>query len=148
MAHALKIYNTRLMLVLANTSFVLPICVWFLKAYIDQIPVELEEAALIDGATRLRGLWLITLPLVVPGLIGVGALAFLRSWNEFLFAVSFTETARSQTLTVGISLFFGEYVRDWGGIMALTTVASVPLLIIFFVFQKRVIEGVMQGSLK
>ena len=128
LAHVVGLYDTVPGLIVANTAFLLPLSTWLIKAYLDSIPHELDEAAMIDGCTRLQTLWKVVAPLAVPGVVGVAAFIFIGAWNEYLLAVVLTETTHSQTLTVGMSSFFGEYVRDWNGIMALTTMSSLPLV--------------------
>lgn len=145
---ALGLYDTRLGLILAYTSYVLPMATWLLKGYMDSIPVDLEEAALVDGATRFGALMRILLPLVTPGLIATGTMGFLGAWNEFFFAVVLTNSIKAQTLTVGIARFFGQYHRDWNGMMALTTFASIPLLIAFVFIQRWVVQGMTAGAVK
>jgi len=148
LAHVVGLYDTVPGLIVANTAFLLPLSTWLIKAYLDSIPHELDEAALIDGCTRLQTLWKVVAPLAVPGVVGVAAFIFIGAWNEYLLAVVLTETTHSQTLTVGMSSFFGEYVRDWNGIMALTTMSSLPLVIIFVLLQRWVVQGLGSGAIK
>ncbi len=148
LANALHLYDTRLGLILAYSSFVLPMATWLLKGYMDSIPIELEEAALVDGATRFGALRRILLPLIAPGLVATGTMGFLGAWNEFFFAVVLTTSLKAQTLTVGIGRFFGQYNRDWNGIMALTTFASIPLLVGFVLIQRWVVQGMTAGAVK
>jgi ABC-type glycerol-3-phosphate transport system permease component len=144
----LHLYDTQLGLILAYSSFVLPMATWLLKGYMDSIPIDLEEAALVDGATRMGALRRILLPLIAPGLIATGTMGFLGAWNEYFFAVVLTTSIKAQTLTVGIGRFFGQYNRDWNGIMALTTFASLPLLLIFVLIQRWVVQGMTAGAVK
>ncbi len=144
----LHLYDTRLGLILAYSSFVLPMATWLLKGYMDSIPFDLEEAALVDGATRLGAFRRILLPLIAPGLVATGTMGFLGAWNEFFFAVVLTTSIRAQTLTVGIGRFFGQYNRDWNGIMALTTFASLPILLGFVLVQRWVVQGMTAGAVK
>ncbi len=148
MAHTFRVYDTLLGLVLVDTAFVLPIVVWMLKGYMDAIPVELEEAAQIDGCTRLQALIRILLPLAVPGIIGTATFAFIFAWNEYLLAVSLTDTPISQPITIGLAAFFGQYVRDWNSIMALSTISSLPLMLIFIFLQRWVVQGLTAGAVK
>ncbi|HLN12990.1 MAG TPA: carbohydrate ABC transporter permease [bacterium] len=148
LAHVVGLYDTVPGLIVANTAFLLPLSTWLIKAYLDSIPHELDEAALIDGCTRLQTLWKVVAPLAVPGVVGVAAFIFIGAWNEYLLAVVLTETTHSQTLTVGMSSFFGEYVRDWNGIMALTTMSSLPLVVIFVLLQRWVVQGLGSGAIK
>lgn len=147
-ATTLGLYDTKWVLILAYTSFVLPMTTWLLKGYMDSIPVELEEAAMVDGATRAGALRMVLLPLVAPGLVATGTMGFLAAWNEFFFAVVLTNSIKAQTLTVGIGKFFGEYGRDWNGMMSLTTFASLPLILIFVLLQRWVVQGMTAGAVK
>jgi multiple sugar transport system permease protein len=145
---AVGLYDSKFGLVLAYSSFVLPMTIWLLKGYMDSIPVELEEAAMVDGATRLGAMTRILLPLILPGLVATGTMGFLAAWNEFLFAVVLTTSASATPLTVGIGRFFGEYGRDWNGLMALTTFASLPLMFVFILLQRWVVQGMTAGAVK
>jgi ABC-type glycerol-3-phosphate transport system permease component len=148
LSHLIHVYDTVFGLILANTAFLLPMCTWLLKGYLDSIPEELEEAAMVDGCTRVQTLWKILVPLAVPGVAGVGTFVFIGAWNEYLLAVTLTDTLRAQTLTVGLAAFFGEYVRDWNGIMALSTLTTLPLVAIFVLLQQRVVAGLTSGAIK
>jgi len=148
LSHVVHLYDTVPGLIVANTAFLLPLSTWLIKAYLDSIPHELDEAALIDGCTRLQTLLKVVAPLAVPGVVGVAAFIFIGAWNEYLLAVSLTETTHSQTLTVGLASFFGEYVRDWNGIMALCTMSSLPLVVIFVLLQRWVVAGLGSGAVK
>lgn len=148
LAHLVGLYDTLLGLVIVNTAFILPISIWLLKGYMDAIPIDLEEAAMIDGCTRLQAMAKILVPLAVPGIISTGTFAFIFAWNEFLLAVTLTDTPSSQPLTIGLAAFFGQFVRDWNGIMALSTVTSIPLMIIFVLFQRWVVQGMTSGAVK
>ena len=148
LAHLAGLYDTRLGLIIVNSAFILPICIWLLKGYMDAIPVDLEEAAMIDGCTRLQALQKILVPLAVPGIVGTGTFAFIFAWNEFLLAVTLTDTPDAQPLTIGLAAFFGQFVRDWNSIMALSTITSIPLMIIFVLFQRWVVQGMTSGAVK
>ena len=148
LAHLAGLYDTRLGLIIVNSAFILPICIWLLKGYMDAIPVDLEEAAMIDGCTRLQALQRILVPLAVPGIVGTGTFAFIFAWNEFLLAVTLTDTPDAQPLTIGLAAFFGQFVRDWNSIMALSTITSSPLMIIFVLFQRWVVQGMTSGAVK
>lgn len=148
LAHLTGLYDTLPGLIIVNTAFLLPLATWLLKGYFDSLPEELEEAAMVDGCVRLQALWKIVLPLAAPGLVGVGTFVFIGSWNEYLLPVVLTETPRAQTLTVGLAAFFGQYVRDWNGIMALSTLASLPLVVIFVLLQRWVVQGIGSGAIK
>jgi multiple sugar transport system permease protein len=148
MAQALRLYNTHAVLVLADSAFILPITIWMLKSYLDSIPRELEEAAMVDGCTRLTALYRIILPLALPGLVATGTMAFLGAWNEFLFAIILSSGPSVAPLTVGIAEFFGQFGRDWGRIMALNTLGSLPLMVIFVFLQRWVVQGMTAGAVK
>ena len=148
MAHAWGVYDRLLGLMLVNVAFLLPMATWLLKGYMDSVPVELEEAAMVDGCTRTGALRRVLLPLALPGLVGVGTFVFIGAWNEYLLAVVLTDTPSAQTLTVGLAAFFGEYVRDWNSIMALSTLTSVPLMLVFVFFQRWVVQGMTSGAVK
>jgi len=148
LAKAIGVYDSVFGLVIVNTAFILPICIWLLKGYVDSIPIDLEEAAMIDGCTRVQAIWKILVPLVLPGLVGTGTFVFIFSWNEYLLAVTLTDSPESQTLTVGLAAFFGQFIRNWNSIMALSTLTSIPLMIIFFLCQRWVIRGMTSGAVK
>ena len=148
LAHLVGLYDSLLGLIIVNTAFILPISIWLLKGYMDAIPIDLEEAAMIDGCTRLQAMWKILVPLTVPGIVSTGTFAFIFAWNEFLLAVTLTDTPSAQPLTIGLAAFFGQFVRDWNSIMALSTITSIPLMIIFVVFQRWVVQGMTSGAVK
>lgn len=148
LAKGFGIYDSLAAMIIANTAFLLPMGTWLLKGYLDSIPLELEEAALIDGCTRAQALRRILLPLAVPGMIGVGTFIFIGAWNEYLLAAVLTDTASSQTLPIGLAAFFGEFTRDWNAIMALSTLSSLPLMLIFVFFQRWVVQGMTSGAVK
>jgi len=148
MSQALGIHNTYLALIIADTSFALPIAAWLLKGFFDSIPIALEDAAMLDGCTRLQCLRYVVLPLALPGLIGTAVFAFLWAWNEFLFAVILTAGPQAAPLTIRMSQFFSQYGRDWNGIMALNVMASIPLLVAFVWLQRWVVEGMTAGAVR
>jgi len=148
LAKQLGLYDTYLALIMIDTAFALPLVIWLLKSYFDGIPVSVEEAALIDGCTRGKVLLLIVAPLARAGVIGTGMLAFIRAWNEFLFALILTKGPARAPITVGLAELFGQYSIDWSGIMAITTLAVLPLLIVFIFVQRYVIAGITSGAVK
>jgi multiple sugar transport system permease protein len=148
MVRALHIHNTHMALVLADTSFVLPITIWLMRAYLDSIPIEFEEAAMVDGCNRVQALYRILLPLALPGLIAVATMGFLSAWNEFMFAVVLTSGPEVAPLTIGIAEFFTKFGRDWGRIMALNSVGSLPLMFVFVFLQRWVVQGMTAGAIK
>jgi multiple sugar transport system permease protein len=145
---ALGLRDTWTALVLANTSFALPLVVWLLAGFIREIPAELEEAASLDGAGRRQTLRFVILPLVAPGLASVALLAFLFSWNEFLFAYTFTASGSSRTVPVALALFPGVFEVPWGDIAAASILASLPPIIIVIGLQRFLVRGLLAGALR
>ena len=113
-----------------------------------ELPFEVEEAALVDGCTRLQALWKVVLPLAAPGLFTAAILVFIHAWNEFFFALIILTDPRLQTLPVGIALFPGEYTMPWGEIAAASTIATLPLVVLTLFFQRRIIRGLSAGAVK
>ncbi|MEJ2218498.1 MAG: carbohydrate ABC transporter permease [Gemmatimonadota bacterium] len=145
---ALGLINTYPGLVLPYMTFAMPLAVWLMVGYFRQLPVELEEAARIDGAGRLRTLGEVVLPLALPGLATTAILTFLYCWNEFLFALSFTVGPERHTVPVAIALFRGQYQVPWGEILAAAVVATAPVAAIVLVFQRRIVQGLTSGAVK
>lgn len=148
LSRKLGLYNTYLVLVMIDTTFSLPLVIWLLKSYFDSIPVAIEEAALIDGCSRVKVLLLIVMPLARAGIIATGVLAFIRAWNEFLFALILTKGPERAPISVGLAELFGQYSIEWNGIMAITTLAVLPLLVVFIFVQRYVIAGITSGAIK
>ena len=144
----LRLLNTYPGLVLPYLTFAMPLTIWLLVGFFRQLPRELEEAALMDGASRLRTLWEIILPLSAPGLATTAILTFLYSWNEFLFALSFTLGPERYTVPVAITLFRGQYQVPWGQILAAAVVATAPVAAIVLVAQRRIIAALTSGAVK
>jgi multiple sugar transport system permease protein len=135
-------------LILTYTSFSLPLSVWIMTNFFRQIPDEIYLAARVDGCTPLRTFRRIMLPLAGPGLFTTAILVFIFSWNEFLFALTFTATDASRTVPVAIALFPGVHEIPWGDIAAASIIVTIPLIILVFAFQRRIIEGVTAGAVK
>ncbi len=148
LSRELGLYNTYFALILIDTTFALPLVIWLLKSYFDSIPISVEEAALIDGCSKIKVLVLIVAPLSRAGVIGTGMLAFIRAWNEFLFALILTKGPERAPITVGLAELFGQYSINWNGIMAITTLAVLPLLVVFIFVQRYVISGITSGAVK
>lgn len=150
MVRSLGIYNTPWALVLTYTTFTLPFTIWVLTNFFKSLPLELEQAAYVDGATPWQTFWLILLPLTAPGLVTTGLLAFINAWNEFLYALTFTVGEKARTVPVAIALFSGEqqFEIPWGDIMAAAVIVTVPLVIMVLVFQQRLVEGLTAGAVK
>ncbi len=135
-------------LVLPYLTFSLPLAVWLLASFFRQVPRDLEEAALMDGASRLRAAVEVMLPLAAPAVATTAILTFLYAWNEFLFALSFTLGPDRQTVPVAIALFRGQYQVPWGQILAAAVVASVPVAVIVLLFQRQIVGGLTSGATK
>ncbi len=144
----LGLRDTWLALILANGSFTLPLVIWLLAGFVREIPRALEEAASVDGADRLATLRWVVLPLVAPGMASAALLAFLFSWNEFLFAYSFTATEASRTVPVALALFPGVFEVPWGDIAAASLLASLPPIFIVVAFQRYLVRGLLAGALR
>lgn len=140
--------NTHIGLVLAYTTFILPFSVWMMKGFYSTIPVDLEEAAVLDGCTRFQALYKVVLPLAAPGAAATGAFAFVVAWNEFLFALNLTLGDDTRTIPVGLSLLIGRYFNDWGVLMAGAVLASIPPFLVFMFLQRFMISGLTAGAVK
>ncbi|HET7874141.1 MAG TPA: carbohydrate ABC transporter permease [Methylomirabilota bacterium] len=145
---ALGLRDTWAALVLANTSFALPLVLWLLAGFIRDIPDEIEEAAGLDGASRLQVLGWVVLPLTAPALASVALLTFLFSWNEFLFAYTFSATEASRTVPVALALFPGVFEVPWGDIAAASVLASLPPILIVVGLQRYLVRGVLAGAVR
>ncbi|HEX7337731.1 MAG TPA: carbohydrate ABC transporter permease [Gemmatimonadales bacterium] len=144
----LRLINTFPGLVLPYLTFAMPLTVWLLVGFFRQLPAELEEAAMVDGAGRLRAFWEVIVPLAVPGIATTAILTFVYSWNEFLFALSFTLGPERQTVPVAIALFRGQYQVPWGQILAAAVVATAPVTLLVLAFQRRIVQGLTAGAVK
>ena len=144
----LSLLNTYPCLIITYIAFSLPFSIWLLIGFFDTIPKELEEAAWIDGASRLKTLFRIVLPVVAPGLAAVAIFCFVINWQEFLFALTFMHSPDMRTVTVGVTMFVQERFTDWGAMMAASTAVLIPVLVIFRYFQKYLVAGLMAGAVK
>jgi multiple sugar transport system permease protein len=142
------LYDSQLALILTYPTFLIPFCTWLLIGYFKSIPYELEECAMIDGATRLQTLWKITLPLALPGLISAGIFAFTLSWNEFIYALAFIQSAEKKTVPVAVltQLVEGD-VYHWGSLMAGALLGSIPVAILYSFFVDYYVAS-MTGAVK
>ncbi len=147
---SIGLYNSWWALIFSYMIFTLPFTVWVLTSFVRDIPRELEEAAYVDGATPLQVLWTVLLPLMAPGLVTAGLLAFIGAWNEFLFALTFTIDDRARTVPVAIAFFSGasQYELPWAQIMAASVIVTVPLIVLVLVFQQRLVSGLTAGAVK
>ncbi len=144
----LKLINTYRGLIIAYTAFFLPFSMWFLSSFFRTIPPDLEEAATIDGCTPLQALFRIIIPLSAPAVFTIGMLVFIFSWNEFLFAFTFTSSQEIRTYPVGLIMFRGMWDVPWGDLCAGSTVVSVPIVILVLMAQKYIIQGLTAGAVK
>lgn len=144
----LDLVDTLTALVLVYPSFTLPFCTWMLASYFRSIPVELEEAALIDGCSRLGVLFRITIPLSAPAIAVVALFSFTQSWNEFIYALVFTNSVTTRTVTVGLTQMLGEDVFYWGQMMGGAIIAALPPVILYTLAQRLVIRGLVGGAVK
>lgn len=144
------LYNQALGLVVPYTVFTLPFTVWVLTTFMRELPLELQEAAIMDGCGVGRIILQVFMPLLWPALVSTGLLAFIGAWNEFLFALTFVIDDTQRTVPVGISLISGSTAFEipWGSIMAASVVVTLPLLLLVFVFQKRIVSGLTAGAVK
>lgn len=146
----LGIYNTPWALIFSYTIFTLPFTVWVLTTFMRDLPIEIEEAAIVDGATPWIIIWRVFLPLLWPALVTTGLLAFIAAWNEFLFALTFTSSNATRTVPVAIALLSGgsQYEIPWGNIMAASVIVTVPLVVLVLIFQRKIISGLTAGGVK
>jgi multiple sugar transport system permease protein len=135
-------------LVIAETVFQLPLSLILLSGFIRNIPVELEQAAWVDGCGRLRGFFAVVLPLLRPALVAVGSFAFVHSWNNFLFALMFINDQEKFTVPVGLAYTLGEFSVDFGALAAGGVVAAVPVVLVFAVIQRYLVQGMSAGAVK
>jgi multiple sugar transport system permease protein len=135
-------------LILPYVTLTLPLGVWIMASFFKELPSELEDAARIDGCGHFQTLFKIMVPLAAPGVFTAAILVFIYAWNEFFFALLIMTQQKFQTLPVGIALFQGQYTMPWGEIAAASTVATVPLVMLVFFFQKQIVKGLSAGAVK
>jgi multiple sugar transport system permease protein len=140
--------DTKHGLMLVYTAFTLPFSTWLMKGYVDQIPLEIEEAAAIDGCTRFQTFLYVIVPLTKPGAAAVATFAFIYSWNEFIYALTFTQTLAARTLPVGLRLFIGESSINWEYITGAGVLAAIPVLVGFMIAQRSLVSGLTAGAVK
>jgi multiple sugar transport system permease protein len=144
----LGLYNTYPGLILTHMVFTLPYAIIMTTAYFNTIPRELDESVKVDGASSWTALWRILIPISVPGLIAVGVYTFMISWNEYLFALTLTRTDDMRTVPIGIQMLMGQHSYEWNQMMAMSILGSIPVLILFLIFQRRFIGGLAAGAVK
>jgi multiple sugar transport system permease protein len=145
---ALGLYNTYPGLILTHMVFTLPYAIIMTTAYFNTLPRELDESVKVDGANSWIALWRILVPISVPGLVAVGVYTFMISWNEYLFALTLTRTDDMRTVPIGIQLLMGQHSYEWNQMMAMSILGSIPVLVLFLLFQRRFIGGLTSGAVK
>ncbi|MBI3003017.1 MAG: carbohydrate ABC transporter permease [candidate division NC10 bacterium] len=146
--HALGLLDTYQALIYSNFSFTVPFTVWMLVGYFDSIPRELEESAMIDGCGRFGALCRVVLPLAAPGIAATAIFAFVSSWSELLFAITFTSETEMRTLSAGLLFMVGQYEIQWGQLSAGVIISTVPVAALFVFLQRHLIRGLTAGALK
>ena len=144
----IKLYNTLFALILTYLVTTLPYCILMMTGYFNTIPKSLDEAVKIDGGSTWTALWKILVPSAVPGMVSVGMYTFMNAWNEYLFALALTKTNDMRTVPVGINLLMGQHAYEWNQMMAMSVLGSLPVLVLFLIFQKYFIAGMTAGAVK
>ncbi|GAA1271974.1 sugar ABC transporter permease [Planotetraspora silvatica] len=148
MVKRLGLYDQLLGLIVINVALTLPFSVWMLRTFVAAVPKELEEASWIDGAGRFTTFWRVLFPLVAPGLVATSIFSFITTWNEFVFALTLIGDQGKYTMPVALQFFVGQRSTDWGGIMAASTLMTIPVLIFFLLVQRRMVSGLVAGAVK
>lgn len=144
----LGLYNTRIALIIVDVSFALPFSALMMRDFISTIPIEIDEAAIMDGCGQFKIFSHIIVPVALPGLVATAVYTFILAWNEFLYAAILTQDTAARTLPVGIGMLIGQYTTQYNEMMALSVLASVPLIICFLFVQKSFVAGMTAGSVK
>ncbi len=145
---SLGLRDTLWALIMTYTTFTLPLTIWVLTNFFREIPDEIYRASRVDGCSPFQSFVRIMVPLATPGIVTAGILAFIFSWNEFLFALTFTATESSRTIPVAIALFPGLHEVPWGDIAAASVIVTIPLVVLVLLFQRRIVEGLTAGAVK
>jgi trehalose/maltose transport system permease protein len=144
----IPVYNTYVALIIPDLVISLPITIWFMTSFFRDLPPDLEEAARVDGASRLRTLWSIIVPLTAPGVFAAAILTFITVYNDFIFGLTLTADESAQPITVGVSRFAGEHTIPWGEIAAAAVIVTIPLAILVLILQRRIVSGLTAGAVK
>jgi ABC-type glycerol-3-phosphate transport system permease component len=142
----MRILDTYGVLVLANSAFIAPLAIWFLQGFFRSIPPQIEEAAMIDGTSRLGALYRVVLPAAMPGLVTVSLITFVASWNEFILALVLTTSGSMRTAPVGLHLFMTDYGVEWGSLTAAGILCILPVLVLFLLLQRYFVRGLTAGA--
>ncbi len=145
---AVKLYNTYGALIFTYIVFTLPYAIIMMTGYFNTLPKELDEAVMVDGGSSFTVLWKVLVPVSVPGILSTGIYTFMLAWNEYLFALTLTRTNEMRTVPVGIQLLMGQHAYEWNEMMAMSVLGSLPILILFILFQRYFIGGMTAGSVK
>ena len=146
--YRLGLVNTREGLVITYTAISIPFSVYMLMGYLNSVPRELDEAAIIDGASTLDVIFRVVTPIAWPGIGATAIFSFMRSWNDYLFALTLNTDNNLRTVPVGLANFFGQYTTDWGLVMTASVLATLPTLVIFFLLQRQLVSGLAAGAVK
>jgi ABC-type glycerol-3-phosphate transport system permease component len=144
----LGLIDTHLALILVYSSFSVPFAVWMLVGFFRTIPREIDEAAMVDGATRLTALWRAVLPMAAPGLVAVGLFTFLLAWNSYVWALVLTTDSNMYVLSVGVATMIGEYRVQWNELMAASVVAALPVMVLYSALDRHLVSGLTAGAVK
>ena len=144
----IPVYNTYVALIIPDLVISLPITIWFMTSFFRDLPPDLEEAARVDGASRMRALWYIIVPLTAPGVFAAAILTFITVYNDFIFGLTLTADESAQPITVGVSRFAGEHTIPWGEIAAAAVIVTIPLAILVLILQRRIVSGLTAGAVK
>ncbi len=147
-ASSLDLVNKPIVLIITYLSFALPYAIWIMAAFFQSVPIELEEAARLDGCSRLGIIWRVVMPISIPGLISTAMFVFLVAWDEFFYALIFTSTLAAKTAPVAIAEFVGRYVVNINGMMAGGILAAVPPVLLALIFQRYIVSGLTAGAVK
>lgn len=147
LASQLGLINTYAILILVYSVWMTPLAVWLLRGYFKSVPTALDEAAMLDGCSRLTAMLRVVMPLARPGMAAASLIVFVYAWNEFILAVALTSTDDMRTVPVGIHLFLATYGVDWGAISAASVISLLPIVMLFLVLQRQFIEGLTAGTL-
>jgi multiple sugar transport system permease protein len=146
--NGLGLLNTYIALIIGNSAITLPVVIWLLSAYLRGVPIVLEEAAMVDGASRLSALIRVVLPISAPGIIAAGAYAFVHAWNDLVFALAFVTNTNMHPITRALDRFAAENVVRWDLTMAASTLSIIPILLMFILLQRHLLQGVAVGAVK
>jgi len=143
-----ELYDTLLGLILSQTTITLPFSIWMLKGYIDTVPIEIDQAAMVDGASRTRIFFMVVLPNIMPGLVATIIFAFLLSWGDLLWALCLISDTSKQTMTLGITQLVGQFRVQWSEIMAATVIATIVPATLYLMLQNFLVKGFTEGAVK